>query len=129
MSAAEIALNSFAVGVPSIDALHLEFEQCVVALQEAGDDCGPALAALDDHLQRHFAHEQQLMAESAFPLEACHAREHATVLEVVAEVKRLHANGEHEPLRRLAPALLEWFAIHAGSMDAALADYLKSRDG
>jgi hemerythrin len=57
-------------------------------------------------------------------MEACHAREHATVLEVVAEVKRLSGAGEFEPLRRLAPAMLEWFAIHAGSMDAALAEHL-----
>ena len=117
-------MRSFAVGVPSIDALHVEFEQRVQALQDAGDDATPALAAFEEHLQRHFEHEQALMAASGFPMEACHAREHATVLEVVAEVKRLNGDGEFEPLRRLAPAMLEWFAIHAGSMDAALAEHL-----
>lgn len=116
--------RSFAVGVPSIDAMHVEFEQRVQALQDAGDDAGGALDALEEHLQRHFEHEQALMAASGFPMEACHAREHATVLEVVAEVKRLHGAGEIEPLHRLAPAMLEWFAIHAGSMDAALAEHL-----
>jgi len=119
-------LRSFAVGVPSIDALHVEFEQRVQALQDAGDDAGPALAAFEEHLLRHFEHEQALMAASGFPMEACHAREHATVLEVVAEVRRLSNAGQFEPLHRLAPAMLEWFAIHAGSMDAALAEHLKS---
>jgi hypothetical protein len=28
-------------------------------------------------------------------------------------------------LGRLAPAMLEWFAVHAAGMDAALASYLK----
>jgi hemerythrin-like metal-binding protein len=116
--------HSFAVGVPSIDALHAEFEACVQALQDAGEEAGPALEAFEEHLRRHFEHEQALMAASGFPLEACHAREHATVLEVVAEVKRLSSAGEFEPLHRLAPAMLEWFAIHAGSMDAALAEHL-----
>jgi len=117
--------HSFAVGVPSIDALHAEFEQRVQALQNAGDDAGTALEAFEEHLQRHFEHEQALMAASGFPMETCHAREHATVLEVVAEVRRLSSAGQLEPLHRLAPAMLEWFAIHAGSMDAALAEHLK----
>jgi len=40
-------------------------------------------------------------------------------------VRRLSSAGQLEPLHRLAPAMLEWFAIHAGSMDAALAEHLK----
>jgi hemerythrin-like metal-binding protein len=116
--------RSFAVGVASIDAMHVEFEQRVQALQDAGDNARLELDAFEEHLRRHFEHEQALMAACGFPMEACHVREHATVLEVVAEVKRLSGAGEFEPLRRLAPAMLEWFAIHAGSMDAALAEHL-----
>ncbi|MGE5161513.1 MAG: bacteriohemerythrin [Betaproteobacteria bacterium] len=117
--------GAHAVGIPSIDALHLELEERLAALADAGDGASAALAALQDHLQRHFSHEEELMAQSGFPMAECHAREHLSVVEVVTEVQRLLAQGDAAPLRRLAPAMHEWFAVHATSMDAALASYLK----
>ena len=117
--------GAYAVGIPSIDALHLELEERLAALADAGAGATAALAALQDHLQRHFSHEEALMAQSAFPMAECHAREHLSVVEVVAEVQRLLEQGDVAPLGRLAPAMLEWFAVHATSMDAALASYLK----
>jgi hemerythrin-like metal-binding protein len=120
--------GAYAVGIPSIDALHVELEERLAALIDAGDDAQDALAALQDHLQRHFAHEESLMAGTAFPMADCHAREHASVIEVVGEVRRLLAAGDRGPLARLAPAMLEWFAVHAAGMDAALANYLKRTD-
>ena len=117
--------GAYAVGIPSIDALHLELEERLAALADTGAGATAALAALQDHLQRHFSHEEALMAQSGFPMAECHAREHLSVVEVVAEVQRLLEQGDGAPLGRLAPAMLEWFAVHATSMDAALASYLK----
>jgi len=117
--------GAYAVGIPSIDALHLELEERLAALTDADAGAPAALAALQDHLQRHFSHEEALMAQSGFPMAECHAREHLSVVEVVTEVQRLLAEGDAAPLGRLAPAMLEWFAVHATSMDAALASYLK----
>ena len=117
--------GAHAVGIPSIDALHLELEEQLAALADAGAGAAAALAALQDHLQRHFSHEEALMAQSGFPMAECHAREHLSVVEVVAEVQRLLEQGDVAPLGRLAPAMREWFAVHATSMDAALASYLK----
>lgn len=126
----EAATNHrFAVGVPTIDALHEECESALNDLADAiarGEDAGPALAALHEHLERHFQHEELLMSESAFPPGGCHAREHASVLEVVAEVRRRYALGEREPAERLPEAVFEWFELHAGSMDAALAAWLNA---
>jgi hemerythrin-like metal-binding protein len=121
--------NRFAVGVPTIDALHEECEVAMSRLAEViarGADAGPALAALQEHLERHFHHEESLMSESAFPPGGCHAREHASVLEVVAEVRRRYVLGERDPAERLPEAVLEWFEVHAGSMDAALAAWLNA---
>lgn len=116
--------GAYAVGVPSIDALHVELEERLAALTRAGDDPHPELAALMDHLRRHFEHEEALMKDSAFPMADCHAREHLSVIEVVDEVVRRLDAGDAAPLARLAPAMLEWFAVHASSMDTALAAYL-----
>jgi hemerythrin len=112
-----------AVGYAPIDELHLEFEQLAAQLA-AGGDLPATLDALLDHIDRHFALEERLMRDRAFPMLGCHAREHASVREVVAEVRRRHAAGEPEFAQRLAEALPQWFALHASTMDAALAHYL-----
>lgn len=122
------ASGRYAVGVASIDRLHEECEVLLAQLTEAvgrGTDATAALDLLHEHLARHFAHEESLMASTAFPPASCHQREHESVLEVVAEVKRRYALGDAEPLARLPEAVLEWFGVHAGSMDAALAAWLK----
>ena len=119
----------FAVGVDSIDALHVECEATIAQVAsavESGGDATTALAGLHDHLERHFRHEESLMSASDFPPAGCHQREHASVLEVVAEVRRRYAGGEHDPAARLADALFEWLELHAGSMDAALAQWLNT---
>jgi hemerythrin-like metal-binding protein len=119
----------FAVGVDSIDALHIECEAMIAQLAsalESGGDATSALSDLQDHLERHFQHEESLMSASDFPPAGCHQREHASVLEVVAEVRRRYAGGEHDPAARLADALVEWLELHAGSMDAALAQWLNT---
>lgn len=119
----------FAVGVDSIDALHVECEAMIAQLAtaiESGSDATSALAELHDHLERHFQHEESLMAASDFPPSGCHQREHASVREVVAEVRRRYAGGERDPAARLADALVEWLELHAGSMDAALAQWLNT---
>jgi hemerythrin len=123
------ANHRFAVGVPTIDALHEECEAALADLAAAitrGDDVGPTLAALHDHLERHFQHEESLMTDSAFPPSGCHLREHASVLEVVAEVRKRYAQGERDPAGRLPEAVFEWFELHAASMDAALAAWLNA---
>jgi hemerythrin len=119
----------FAVGVDSIDALHIECEAAIAHLAaavESGGDATAALAGLHDHLERHFQHEESLMSASDFPPAGCHQREHASVLEVVAEVRRRYAVGEQDPAVRLAEAILEWLELHAGSMDAALSAWLNA---
>jgi hemerythrin-like metal-binding protein len=118
-----------AVGWPEIDALHAEFEQCIAQLQAAGD--GTLAAALDRlhaHLQRHFGGEERLMRERAFPVLACHKRDHDMVCEVLAEVRRRHAGGDLEIVRRLADELPRWFEAHVRAHDAALADFLGQRE-
>jgi hemerythrin len=117
-------LGAYAVGVPSIDALHVELEERLAALAGAGDAAQEALGALQEHLERHFGHEEALMKATDFVMADCHAREHASVLEVVSEVQRLLAQGDTGPLARLAPAMLEWFSVHATGMDSVLAAHL-----
>lgn len=113
------------LGYAPIDALHAEFDACVVALTDApAERLRAALGALRVHLLRHFGDEQRWMRESEFPAFDCHKREHDKVLDVLAEVERRFAGGDEEVVRRLAAELPQWFAIHASTMDAALVAWL-----
>jgi len=128
----ECASARYAVGVASIDRLHEECEKLLAQLTEAltiRADATEALGRLHEHLTRHFEHEESLMASTSFPPASCHQREHASVLEVVVEVRRRYAKGDSAPLSRLPEAVLEWFGIHASSMDAALAGWLTAPSG
>lgn len=119
----------YAVGIASIDALHAECEVVLARLHDAveGGDASAELAALHDHLVRHFEHEETLLMRSAAPTCACHMREHASVLEVIVEVRRRYETGERGPAARLAEAIFEWLDVHAHGMDAALAQELLKR--
>lgn len=115
-----------AVGWPEIDALHLEFEQCMDELRGASDAMlDRALVSLNAHLLRHFGAEERWMRECALPVAACHKREHDTVFEVLDTVRRRCADGDRDIARRLIEELPRWFEIHVATHDAALADFLK----
>lgn len=119
----------YAVGIASVDALHEECEAVLGRLHAAiaaGGDAGAELAAVHDHLVRHFEHEERLLMRSAAPTCACHMREHASVLEVMVEVRRRYAEGDRAPANRLAEAIFEWLDTHAHGMDAALAQDLQA---
>ena len=116
-----------ALGWPEIDALHVEFEQCVEELRAASDAAlDAAFESMTAHLQRHFGAEERLMQECSFPVLGCHKREHDMVFDVLAQVRQRFADGDREVVRRLIDELPRWFEVHAGTHDAALADYLKA---
>lgn len=116
-----------AVDWPEIDALHVEFEQCLAELNAARDaTLSAALESLKAHLDRHFGAEERLMQESAFPVLGCHKREHDMVFGVLAQVRQRFADGDREVVRRLIDELPRWFEAHAATHDSALAEFLKA---
>lgn len=112
------------LGQPQMDTTHVEFVDLLVAFELAleGGDPGAALAALTEHTVAHFAQEERWMAALGFAPQNCHAFQHLSVLNVLREVQRLHAEAPDPALlQRLATELAQWFPAHAQSMDAALA--------
>ena len=71
------------------------------------------------HTVEHFAQEDRWMVATGFSEDNCHAGQHATILETMRAV-------DLEMISRLAEALAEWFPQHAATMDAGLAQHLKS---
>ncbi len=121
-------LGYFAVGFAPMDAIHREFHDLLAALGDAGDQ-GEKLLALHDHLLRHCGQEERWMIDTRFAGSAVHAREHETLLEVIAEVRRRYDAGDSDIVQRLAQELPRWFEHHANTQDAALAAQLREFTG
>ena len=111
-----------------MDAVHEDFVRCARALTEAPDAGLPeALRRMAAHLREHFAQEDAWMSETDFPPRQCHIDEHAAVLRSADEVLALAEQGQFEPARGFATALVDWFPGHADYLDAALAHWMCKR--
>lgn len=112
---------------PHMDGTHREFVDHLRRTASALDTPAPQwLAHYDALLQHtidHFAQEERWMADIGFDAENCHARQHASVLQTMREVRQ---NLQHRPdpalLHQLLLELGHWFSLHARSMDAALCE-------
>jgi hemerythrin len=124
--------EALALDQPHIDATHREFVDLLGGVEAALDaDTATLGAALDrfiTHTEGHFAQENEWMLRVGFGEGHCHGGEHAQVLELMHEVRRrLRAQGDVGVVRSLVPALAQWFPIHAGSLDAGLAEVMVAR--
>ncbi|MFZ6798242.1 hemerythrin domain-containing protein [Undibacterium sp. Di24W] len=112
-----------------MDETHQEF----VALCAALSLNEPAtylsrLDALINHSVEHFTQEDRWMRETNFPPAGCHQGEHDAVLQVMQEVRRRYAAGEHDLGASLAEELPLWFEHHVATMDNMLAQFLISNE-
>lgn len=125
-----------AIAVPSMDATHHEEVALVNAIgqllrrAEAGASVSAELQkSLQDwleHTRAHFARENRLMADAAFPAYLVHRQEHAQALAgLEAVITTWQDEGELHALRNYVfetwPA---WFRQHVSSMDSVTALYL-----
>lgn len=120
--------ETYALGIEQMDATHREFIDLLNAVVDAADE--EVLAQLDAfiaHTVAHFAQEDRWMEETGFPPLHCHTAEHANVLGIMREVRGMVADGKTEIGRVLAREMAPWFDIHAASMDAALASWLRGK--
>jgi hemerythrin len=79
-----------------------------------------------DHTVAHFSQEDRWMQATGFTASNCHSDQHVMVLETMQAVLMHYEKGETDIINRMGVALGEWFAQHAVSMDAGLAQHLQS---
>lgn len=125
--ATAVPAPELSLGIPDMDRTHHEFlDLCARTRQADAATFAAHLRALRDHTLVHFANEEALMRESAFPATAEHSSEHQRVL---GELDRFLARAEagSQALARawLVDQVPEWFRSHLLSMDSALAAHLK----
>lgn len=121
--------DTISVGHEAIDQDHAEFIDLVNRLNAAENADFPALfRQLYQHTEQHFARENQLMQQFAFPAETEHKGEHQRVLAEFKQFqsridKGLIAFGQAFVRERLP----SWFKLHLATMDTALAAHIKNQ--
>jgi len=114
-------------GDQRMDHTHQEFADQLNALMSTpAADQLPLYQAFLDHTVAHFAQEDRWMQATGFTASNCHSDQHAMVLETMHAVLTHYQKGETDIINRMGEALGEWFAQHAVSMDAGLAQHLQS---
>lgn len=109
------------------DQTHQDFIALAQQVSAASEPQRSALySELVAHTVEHFGQEERWMLAAGLNTEHCHFSEHRNVLEVMKEVQRRAASGEHQLIGNMLEALAEWFPMHATSMDAGLVEYLKT---
>jgi len=119
--------NDLQTGDSRIDETHEEFVTLLNQLLATPQDQQlPLYQAFLSHTVAHFAQEERWMLATGFAADNCHAGQHATILETMRAVQVHYEGGDTEIITRLAEALAEWFPGHTNSMDAGLAQHMKS---
>ncbi len=115
-------------GDARMDDTHEEFVDMLARLRamEAGPAQLELYRELTRHTEAHFAQEDRWMVATGFAADNCHASQHNSILETMRAVETHYLQGDAEILGRMADALAEWFPAHASSMDAGLAQHMKS---
>jgi hemerythrin-like metal-binding protein len=118
-------------GYGPIDAEHRELTEALrsfVGLLKGGDAAAavPVLAGLVEAVADHFAHENALMRQRAYPSRARHEEAHILF---VADAKRFQAELERNGLTSgfiqwATSRLPEWFRYHILAHDVALGKFL-----
>lgn len=112
-----------------MDQTHVEFVELLARLRATPHDQQlPLFKELTAHTVEHFEQEDRWMVATGFTAENCHTEQHNSILETMRAVEEHYLKGDTEIISRMADALAEWFPSHAATMDAGLAQHLRSLD-
>jgi hemerythrin len=126
--------ESYAIGVVAIDAQHRELFARMASFEAAlqrGDawETSRTFAFLREYAVVHFALEEGLMREAAYPGAAAHVESHARFVERLAALSRELREGRTGGFLELRARnwITVWLLDHVGGEDVALGRHLRSR--
>jgi len=123
--------SALSLGVTELDAQHEELFRRVDRLLDAmlardRSEASCLLAFLQRHVKDHFAAEEQLMREVAYPGAALHAAEHVAFAAEIAALAAMFAleGASARLVLRLEREVTRWLQDHVYSTDHALARFV-----
>ena len=125
--------KEFETGNIDVDSQHKEIFRLIQKVLDADgfanrrEKIETAMAFLSDYAVRHFASEERLMLESAYPKYVQHKSEHdGFVKDVVAFVERFKQEGDTISISETINSfVLTWLKDHIMGSDRAMAEYYK----
>lgn len=117
------------LGIEAMDLTHREFVEQLNALVRMPDEqLTEGFALLIDHTRAHFGRENAWMKKHGYAGAEAHVSEHDRVLRVMTAIADFMESGEPRMGRMVARELAGWFRQHARTMDAELAQFLRTVD-
>ena len=120
--------DELVLGDPRTDVTHQEFIDLLNAT--ADSDTAQKLPKYQEllaHTVEHFAQEERWLLACGVQSDFFHFSQHGSVLEVMKEVERRALAGDIDLIAKMLEALVEWFPMHASSMDAGLVTFLNEK--
>jgi hemerythrin len=128
--------EKYKIGVPLIDADHLNLFMEISHFNEnlqsgmSAEDLGKSLNFLDKYVCAHFAREEMLMREKAYPDYTHHKSLHLHLKKVVFAVRRVFQTDiDKVDKEKLNQFLHDWLVNHILKVDAKLAPYVNGPYG
>lgn len=120
--------KEYSIGIPEIDAQHMQLFECIDRLESAGDERQRELAVyfvmeqLNDYVRIHFTVEEIVMRLFDYPGLETHIAEHRAFS---ARLKEFESSELIEDMHLEAGKFLrEWLVKHIQGSDKHYADYL-----
>ena len=125
--------ESLVTGVPELDRQHRELFVRLDALLEAvrrgssRQEVSHTLGFLRQYVATHFADEEALMRQVAFPLEDGHVAEHAAFTRDLAALEAEHRRDGASPglIVRVNVWLTAWLRAHIYDADRRIGEYVR----
>jgi len=121
------------IGVDEVDRQHRHLVDILNRLHEAmqmggkARDVARVLSDLVSYTRYHFAAEERLMHEAAYPGYAEHVRKHRAMVAKVEEFSSEAMAGKATVTMRLMTFLKEWLAKHILETDRQFGEYMQRR--
>jgi len=118
--------TSFSVGVPAVDLEHRQMIQMINDVYEKVEDendaksVEAALADIHAGISAHFALEERLMREAAYPEYGAHKYDHEELLDQIRDMMDSYADSPESGSETLRRSLSDWFGRHFATFDARL---------
>jgi len=118
--------SSYSLGIPAVDLEHREMMEMINEVYAGIDDehdteaVQAALADIHAGISAHFALEERLMREAAYPEYAAHKDNHEDLLDQIRDIMDSYGDDPTAGRDLLRSSLSDWFSRHFATFDARL---------
>jgi len=117
---------SYSLGIPAVDLEHRQMIEMIndvyrtVEDEHDTDSVQAALADIHAGISAHFALEERVMREAAYPEYPAHKDNHEELLDQIRDIMDSYADDPEAGRAMLQSSLSDWFGVHFATFDARL---------